>query len=102
MRAVKNAQGRLIPRLLRCARNDINWEWGQGQSTRFVPEERRPRKPPDRQNRGQAPHRVSRSGICGINWGQAPQWDLRDKPAGVNDLTMQAALSPAYAGVNDA
>ena len=49
IRAVKNTQDRLIPRLLRCARNDINWEWGQGQSTRFVPEERRPRRPPDRQ-----------------------------------------------------
>ena len=42
------------PRKNTRVRNDINWEWWQGQSTRFVPGERRPRKPPDRQNRGQA------------------------------------------------
>ena len=32
MRAVKNTQDRLIPRLLRCARNDINWECRRGQA----------------------------------------------------------------------
>ena len=39
MRAVKNTQDRLISRLLRWARNDINWE--AGTVHRFVPEERR-------------------------------------------------------------
>ena len=73
IRAVKNTQDRLIPRLLRWARNDINWEWGQGQATRFDPEERRD-----------------------INFGPPPLASPR-KNAGI--LT---SLSTAYAGVNDA
>jgi hypothetical protein len=123
MRAVKNTQDRLIPRLLHpgrapgfapqrsgskpmtligCGSRDSPRASSQKNAgiltADFLRSLRlRSARHPLRPGRTQAPQAPGKA-----NRGQAPQWDLRDKPAGVNDLTTFSApgFAPAHVGLS--